>query len=218
MDTTVIILVVVVVLLLLALAALGAVNARRRRSEKLQERFGPEYDRSVDERGDRRSAEAELAAREKRVRDLDVRELRPEERERFEASWSGIQRDFVDDPVRAVRSADSLVADIMRTRGYPVDDFDRRAEDLSVEHPDVVHRYREARAVREETEHGTVDTERQRHAVTSYRSLVEALLGTKGRSPDGTGSGRDGTGADRDGRHAEPASGRGATTSEESTR
>lgn len=211
MDTTVIILVVVVVLLVLALAALGAVTARRRRSEKLQERFGPEYERSVSERGDRRSAEAELAAREKRVRSLDVRELRPEERERFEASWSGIQRDFVDDPVRAVRSADSLVADIMRTRGYPVDDFDRRAEDLSVEHPDVVHRYREARAVREETEHGTVDTERQRHAVASYRSLVEALLGTKGGD-------RDGTPGDRDGRHGAPATGRDTATTEESTR
>jgi hypothetical protein len=122
-------------------------------------RFGPEYERSVAESSNRRAAESELSAREKRHRDLDIRDLRPEERDRFAASWSGIQRDFVDDPERAVRDADSLVVTIMKIRGYPVDDFDRRAEDLSVEHPDVVQHYREARSVRDATENGSADTE-----------------------------------------------------------
>lgn len=176
-EPTVIVLIVVIVLLVLALAAAGVLLSRRRRSERLQEHFGPEYERSISEAGDRRSAEAQLTGREKRHRKLDVRDLHAEERERFAASWTTIQRDFVDDPVQAVHRADGLVVEIMRTRGYPVDDFERRAEDVSVDHPEVVQHYREARAVREATDHGSVDTEQQRHAVTSYRSLVEALLG-----------------------------------------
>ena len=108
---------------------------------------------------------------------LDVRELRPEERDGFAASWTRIQQGFVDDPVQSVHEADALVVEIMRTRGYPVDDFDRRAEDVSVEHPQVAAKYREAREIRLATESGTADTEQQRHAVTSYRELIEALLG-----------------------------------------
>jgi hypothetical protein len=174
-DTTV--LIIIIVVLLIALAAAGVLLSRRRQSERLQEHYGPEYERSVRESGDRRKAEAQLTEREKRVKELDIRELRPEERDRFSTAWSEIQRGFVDDPVKSVRAADGLVVDIMRTRGYPVDDFERRAEDVSVEHPDVVHHYREARAIKDATDHGTVDTDQQRKAVTSYRSLVEALLG-----------------------------------------
>ena len=192
MDTTV--LIVIIVLLLIALAAAGVILSRRRKSEQLQDHFGPEYERSLKETGDRKKAEAQLSEREKRVRELDIRDLRPEERDRFSTSWADIQRGFVDDPVQSVRSADALVVDIMRTRGYPVDDFERRAEDISVEHPNVVHHYREARAVREATDHGTVDTDQQRHAVTSYRSLVEELLGSR----DGTDDRSDRRDDDRD--------------------
>lgn len=177
MEPTVIVLIVVVVVLVIALGVAGVLLSRRRRSERLQERYGPEYDRTLAETGDPREAESRLVEREKRHRSLDVRDLRPEERDRFGASWAEIQRGFVDDPVQSLRRADGLVVEIMRTRGYPVDDFERRAEDISVEHPQVVEHYREARAVRDATEHGAVDTEQQRHAVTSYRSLVEALLG-----------------------------------------
>jgi hypothetical protein len=182
-DSTVIVLVIVVVVLLIALIAAGVMLAKRRRTERLQEHYGPEYERSLGETGDRRAAEAQLTEREKRHRDLDIRDLRSEERDRFAASWADIQREFVDDPKRAVRDADGLVLDIMRTRGYPVGDdggdFERRAEDISVEHPDVVQHYREAHAVRDATERGDVDTENQRAAVTSYRSLVDALLGSR---------------------------------------
>ncbi len=179
-PTVIILIVVVIVLLVLALAAAGFLVSRRRNSERLQEHYGPEYERSVSETGNRRDAEAQLTEREKRHDKLDVRDLRPEERDRFQASWDAIQRGFVDDPVQSVRDADRLVADIMRTRGYPVgdpaDDKDRRAEDVSVEHPEVVQHYREAQAVRAAVEHGTADTEQQRHAVASYRELVDALL------------------------------------------
>ncbi len=178
METTVIVLIVVIVLLVVALAVAGMMVAKRRRSEQLQDHYGPEYERTLAETGDRRAAEEKLAEREKRHSDLDIRDLKPEERDRFAASWTTIQQSFVDDPVRSVHAADELVDDIMRTRGYPVDDdFERRAEDVSVEHPQVVSRYREAREIRLASEDGMADTEQQRHAVTSYRALIDALLG-----------------------------------------
>lgn len=182
MNTTVVVLIVVIVLVLVALAGVGVVLARRRRAGSLQDRYGPEYDRTLARTGDRHATELELAGREKRHRSLDIRDLQPEERDRFAAAWAGVQRDFVDDPVQAVGRADALVTDIMQTRGYPVDDFDRRAEDISVEHPRVVQSYREARAIHDATQAGSADTEQQRHAVTSYRELIDALLG---REPDG---------------------------------
>lgn len=176
MDTTVIVL-IVLVLLVLGLVAGGIMLSRRRRSQRLQEHYGPEYERSLQETGDRKAAEARLTEREQRVSKLDIRELRPDERDRFASTWTAIQRGFVDDPARSVHQADEMVVDIMRTRGYPVEDFERRAEDVSVEHPDVVQHYRDARAVRDATVNGSADTEQQRQAVTSYRALVTALLG-----------------------------------------
>jgi hypothetical protein len=175
--------VVLIILVLLIVVVLGVVLSRRRRSSQLQEHFGPEYERSVSATGDRRAAEAELAERRQRREEFDVRDLRPEERDRFRDSWNEIQRGFVDDPRRSLKSADLLVAEVMRARGYPVDDdFDRRADDLSVDHPRVVEHYREARKVRDDD--GEVDTERQRTAVTSYRSLINALLGDDDRTHD----------------------------------
>ena len=181
MNTTA---VVVIILVLLAAVVLGLVLARRRRSAQLQERFGPEYERSVSAAsGDRKAAEAALVERQQRRESFDVRELQPEQRTRFRESWDEIQRGFVDDPRRSLRSADVLVADVMKARGYPVDDdFDRRADDLSVDHPRVVQHYREARRVRDTD--GDADTEQQRRAVTSYRSLIEALLGDDERGAD----------------------------------
>jgi hypothetical protein len=169
--------VIVIVLILLVAVVLGVVLARRRRSTQLQERFGPEYERSVSAAsGDRRAAEAALAERQQRREQFDIRDLDEGERARFRESWNEIQRGFVDDPRQSLHSADLLVAEIMRARGYPVDDdFDRRADDLSVDHPRVVQHYREARRIRDAG--GEVDTEHQRTAVTSYRSLINALLG-----------------------------------------
>ena len=186
MNTTA---VVVIVLVLLVAVVLGLVLARRRRSTQLQEHFGPEYERSVSAAsGDRKAAETALAERQQRRQEFDVRDLRPEERSRFQESWNEIQRGFVDDPRQSLHSADLLVGEVMRTRGYPVDDdFDRRADDLSVDHPRVVQHYREARRVRDTDDE--VDTEKQRTAVTSYRSLIDALLGDDdARDPDPRGA------------------------------
>jgi len=176
-DSTVIVLIVIIVLLLLGLGAAGVMLSRRRRTERLQQTYGSEYERSVRETGDRRSAEAELTSREKRHEELDIRDLRPEERKEYRDSWSRIQSGFVDDPVKSVHAADRLIVDIMKTRGYPVEDFDGRAADISVAHPGVVEHYRNARKVRDETDRGgEVNLDQQRQAVTSYRSLVDALL------------------------------------------
>jgi hypothetical protein len=177
--------VIVIVLILIVAVVLGVVLARRRRSTQLQEHFGPEYERSVSEAsGDRRAAESALSERQQRRQQFDVRELDPEERSRFRGSWNEIQRGFVDDPRQSLHSADLFVAEIMRARGYPADeDFDRRADDLSVDHPRVVQHYREARRVRDAG--GEVDTENQRTAFTSYRSLVDALLGDDEAHVDG---------------------------------
>jgi len=184
--------VVLIIVVLLVLVALGVVLSRRRRSSQLQQHFGPEYERSVAATGDRRAAETELAERRQRREEFDVRDLSSEESGRFRDSWNEIQRGFVDDPRQSLRSADLLVAEIMRARGYPVDDdFDRRADDLSVDHPRVVQHYREARRVRDAD--GEVDTESQRTGLTSYRSLINALLGDDDADHDAR---RDETGRD----------------------
>ncbi|WP_433286408.1 hypothetical protein ACQPZQ_30335 [Pseudonocardia sp. CA-142604] len=192
MDATVLALIILAVVLLVAVVAMGAMLAKRRRSEQLQKQFGPEYERQVMETGDRKAAESDLQARRQRREKLDIRDLDNEERSRFQHEWNTVQRGFVDDPERALDGADALVVSVMKARGYPVGDVDRRAEDLSVDHADVVRHYRDARAVRDASarngasDNGAgVDTEQQRHALTSYRSLVEALLGT--RSADHAG-------------------------------
>ena len=196
--TAVIIVIVVVVVLLLAGG--GLVLARRKRSEQLQDQFGPEYERAVEKSDSKNEAERELAERRKRHSELDLRPLDPQTRERFRGDWKQVQGEFVDDPGGAVDKADSLVTTIMRERGYPVEDFDRRADDISVEHPRVVENYREARRVRDAHRNGEAGTEELRGAVTSYRSLVDALL-DEGGDRDG-GRGHD------DGRHRDGDEGR----------
>jgi hypothetical protein len=176
--------VVIVVVVILLLAGGGLALARRRRSAELQHEFGPEYDRVLDQSGSKGEAEKELDERRKRHSQLDLRPLEPATRDRFRGDWQQIQGEFVDDPGGAVEKADSLVTTIMRERGYPVDDFDQRAADVSVEHPRVVENYREARRVRDAHRDGSAGTEDLRGAVTSYRSLVDALLD---EGPDGGG-------------------------------
>jgi FtsZ-interacting cell division protein ZipA len=196
-DATVLVLIIVAVVLLVAVVAMGVMLAKRRRSEQLQKQFGPEYERQVMETGDRKAAESDLQARRQRRDELDIRDLDNEERSRFQHEWNAVQRGFVDNPERALDGADALVVSVMKVRGYPVGDFDRRAEDLSVDHADVVRHYRDARAVRDASarsgasDNGSgVDTEQQRHALTSYRSLVEALLGSLPADHADPGTGR----------------------------
>jgi hypothetical protein len=149
---------------------------RGRRSEKLRKQFGPEYKRAVDQYGDQRKAEEALAEREKRVRKLDIRGLTAEEQNRFAGSWKRTQALFVDEPSRAVDEANSLVKELMQTRGYPVGDFEQRAADVSVDHPNVVTNYRAARDIAERNKSGKASTEDLRQAMVRYRSLFEELL------------------------------------------
>ncbi len=170
--------IVVVVVLLIAIGLAAWMLMQRRRSEELRERFGPEYTRAVEELGDERRAEAELAAREKRVEHFDIRPLIPQEHERFAQAWRSTQARFVDDPTAAIKEADRLVADLMRTRGYPTGDFEQRAADISVDHPAVVENYRAARNIAIANERGEASTEDLRKAMVHYRALFADLLET----------------------------------------
>ena len=175
-NITLIIVIVVAVVVIVAIVIVSYQMARQRRTAQLREQYGPEYDRAVDLADSRHEAESELQGRSKRHEELGLRSLDSFERESFERCWSDIQVQFVDDPSTAVRDADLLVVEVMSARGYPVEDFDQRANDLSVLYPEGTHRYREARRIAQANEDRTVDTEDLRQAVTSYRSLVLALL------------------------------------------
>ena len=192
-NITLIIVIVVAVAVIVAIVIVGYQMARKRRTAQLREQYGPEYDRAVDQADSQNEAESELRSRSKRHEQLELRSLDLSEREDFERRWSDVQGQFVDDPNTAVRNADLLVVEVMSARGYPVDGFDRRADDLSVSHPEVTQRYREARRIAQANEDGTVDTEDLRQAVTSYRSLVLALL-----AEDADGSRHDGIESEHD--------------------
>lgn len=177
-----------VVIVLLVIAGLLLIW-RRRRTQHLKERFGPEYDHAIDATGKRSKAEAELAQREKRVQKLDIRPLEPGERQQFVDRWSEAQARFVDDPARAVAFADALVAEVMKTRGYPVTDFDQRAGDISVDHPRVVEHYRAGHDIALRQERGEASTEQLRQAMIHYRALFEELVGAQAsgaRQPERT--------------------------------
>jgi len=179
-NITLILVIVVAVVVIAAIVVVGYQMARRRRTERLREQYGPEYDRALDQTESQRAAESELQDRAKRHEELELRSLDSSERADFERRWTDVQGQFVDDPSTAVRNADRLVVDVMSARGYPVDDFDQRADDLSVRHAEVTQRYREARRIAQANEDGKVDTEDLRQAVTSYRALVMALLAGDG--------------------------------------
>ena len=136
-----------------------------------------------------------MRSRAKRHEQLELRDLDSSEREDFERRWSDVQGRFVDDPSTAVHDADLLVLEVMSARGYPVEDFDQRADDLSVSHPEVTQRYREARRIAQANTDGEASTEDLRQAVTSYRSLVLALL-----ADDGERSRNNGTQSEQDNR------------------
>jgi hypothetical protein len=175
MDTTT----WVVVIVLVALVLLGAavwLAMMRRRSEHLQEVYGPEYDRTVEEREDRKAAESELLERQRRVEGFDIRPLDPAERTRFAGRWSAVQSRFVDDPKAALGEADELVTEVMSERGYPMNDFDQRAADVSVDHPRVVEDYRAAHGISERVRSNDATTEDMRQALVHYRALFSELL------------------------------------------
>lgn len=173
MDIGVVTAIVVIAVLLVVLALL---LSRRRRTDRLKGQFGPEYERTVARAGGQRDAESELAARERRRRDLDIVDLEPAAQERYRQEWRATQNMFVDDPAAATREADGLVIRVMRDRGYPMDDFDQRAADISVDHPQVAENYRVAHAMVQANESGLASTDDLRQAFVYYRSLFAQLL------------------------------------------
>ena len=178
MNTTYIIIIVVLVLVIIGVV-LGPILARRKRSARLHDQFGPEYDHTVQTMGDEKKAQVELEERQKYVEALDIRSLSAEERGRYLADWTAVQSKFVDEPGQAIIDADRLIMEVMQVRNYPVSDFEQRAADISVSYPTLVSNYRAAREIAIKNQQQQADTEELRQAMIYYRSLFEELLGTE---------------------------------------
>ena len=175
-----------VLIAIVVVAVLGLVvwqALARRRTEKLRDRFGPEYDRAIGAADSRRAAESDLAAREERRDRLEIRPLSQAARDRYVQSWQAVQAQFVDSPSAAVASADSLIESVMAERGYPVEDFEQRAADVSVDHPQVVENYRRGHRLAEDSANGDGSTESLRQAMRHYRALFEELVESDADQP-----------------------------------
>ncbi len=174
-DTQTLIIVAIIAVILIAAGAY--VLYQKRQSERLKHRFGPEYGTMVEQLGSAAKAEAELKKREKRVERLDIVPLAPAEATRFTQAWTRLQGAFIDDPKGALIKADQLVRELLLKRGYPMADFERRAADISVDHPAVVSNYRAAQLIVARNQRGEADTEELRKAVVHFRALFDELLG-----------------------------------------
>jgi type II secretory pathway pseudopilin PulG len=177
MNSSTLTAIVIAVAVIVIIAAAVFFLARRQRSARLRSRFGPEYERTIQDAGDRRRAEAELHDREQRVSKLDIRPLSASERDRFTTSWRMIQEEFVDRPKEALIKADDLLTEVMRARGYPTDTVEQRTADLSVDHPSVVQNYRAGRDLAAKDAEGQADTEDLRQAMIHFRALFDELVG-----------------------------------------
>lgn len=183
-------LIIFVVVALVIIGIVGFLLIRKRQSGHLKERFGTEYDRLVQQKGDAGKAEAVLAEREKRIEKLSIRALAPADRERYAQEWASVQRRFVDDPALAVNEADKLVATVMTARGYPTSDFEQRAADISVNYPNLVQNYRGSRDIVVRHGKGQAGTEDLRQAMVHYRALFDELLGSPKAETSGGTRGR----------------------------
>jgi len=175
MATWILAVIAVAAVVIIVLVIAGAVRARRRAA--LKRRFGPEYDRTIEEAGSRRKGERRLDERAERREQFETRELSPEVRQRYSAAWRDTQARFVDAPADAVQEADVLVTRLMRDCGYPVEGFDDRSDFVSVDHPHLAEDYRGAHRIAVAETEGKVSTEDRRQAMVHFRSLFSALLG-----------------------------------------
>jgi hypothetical protein len=178
MSTTYILIAVVLILVILG-AIFVPMFARRKNSERLHDKFGPEYDRTVETMGNQKKAQKELNDRQKHVDSLSIRPLSVSERDRYLADWTAVQAQFVDQPGEATVKADQLIMEVMQLRAYPVSDFEQRAADISVNYPALVSNYRAARAIAIKNGQHEATTEELRQAMIYYRSLFKELLGTE---------------------------------------
>jgi predicted nucleic acid-binding protein len=171
--------VLAVALIAVAVVLVAWFAIQKQRTSRLKQRFGSEYGHAVSEFGSRSKAEAELRKREVRVERLNIAPLTAADATRFAQAWSALQGRFIDNPKGVVVEADLLVRELMVKRGYPMSDFERRAADISVDHPDVVTTYRTAQAIAQRDQRGEADTEELRKAVVHYRTLFDELLEVK---------------------------------------
>ncbi|MGV9666295.1 hypothetical protein ACWDUL_28405 [Nocardia niigatensis] len=179
---------IVVIVAIVALTLATALSLRpRMRSRRLRDRFGPEYDRTVQQAENRRIAEQQLTDREKRHDELDLRELSAEETHRYQAAWAQVQAQFIDDPAGALDAADRLVTQAMTDRGYPSESYDQQLADLSVEHARPLSRFRSAHDIAARADHGDVSTEEMRSAIVDYRELFVDLVDAGRSGKAGTG-------------------------------
>jgi FtsZ-interacting cell division protein ZipA len=174
---------VVIVIAVVAVIALIVTGARKRRTAVLRDRFGPEYDRTVENSDGRRAAEADLLDREKRRAEFDIKPLPEAARLSYSDEWQDVQEHFVDEPTEATAAADALVTRVMEARGYPMQNFDAQAELVSVDHPNTVEDYRFAHDVRQRSENQQASTEELREALLRYRALFSELLRPDGADP-----------------------------------
>jgi FtsZ-interacting cell division protein ZipA len=176
MNTTTYIIIGAILVLVIIGVIVGAVSSRRQRSKGFQNKYGPEYDRTVQSAGSEKKAQAELDERRKHVETLNIRPLSVSERERYQAEWTAIQAKFVDQPGQATVEADHLIQEVMKVRAYPVSDFEQRAADISVNYPALVSNYRLAREIALKNEQHSANTDELRQAFIYYRSLFDELL------------------------------------------
>ena len=173
-NTMTIVLIAVVALVVVGLLVMAV--QRFQRSQRLKQRFGPEYERIVNEAGDKRTAESELEARLAHVESLSIRPLSAEEVNRYSLEWQATQTEFVDEPLASLQKADHLIQEVMRAKGYPVDDFEQRAADISVDYPDLVTDYRGLHMIAAKEVDDEVSTEEMRQAMVHGRALFESLV------------------------------------------
>lgn len=172
-ETIIVILIAVAVVV----AGIAIVSSRESRSKHLREKFGPEYDYTMEKVGDKRAVEETLAERERRIKTLNIRALDEHERERYRSDWAEVQADFVDDPSKSIEAANRLITEVMVARGFPVADFEQRAADLSVLYPEFVPNYRNAYDLVLKNQRNGATTEELRQAMVYYRSMFAELLG-----------------------------------------
>lgn len=194
---------IVIVLVVVAVAALvTTATMRQRRTTSLRNRFGPEYDRTLETREDQRAAESELRDRQRRRAKLDIKPLTEASRIRYAGKWRTVQEHFVDQPGEAVSMADTLLNQLMAERGYPMGDFAAQSDLISVDHPAVVENYRVAHDIRDRMDTGQVNTEELREAMLRYRSLFDDMLradqSTADQSPADQGTADQGTADQKD--------------------
>lgn len=176
MNIQTILLIILAVLVVIAIGLVVALTALRYRSMKLKQKFGPEYDYTLEKAGDRRYAEAELKDREKRVNELDIHPMSEADKDRYHREWNDIQAQFVDDPLGATQQANRTITEVMISRGFPVEDMEERSEDLSVIYPKFVSGYREANSILSKSHDDGVSTEDLRQAMVKLHSLFDALI------------------------------------------